>query len=122
MDPNDPGGVGDDGGDVPAKPKRGPGRPKGSKTKPKTPGEPLTRGRLREAVGKAFSPEKLEKMLKLLSPVEAARLLASIEPRVREEPPGKFVLKIYGLKEGTTCPVCGWENGDLIPRKGKDDE
>ena len=104
--PNDP--DDGDGGVVVPTERRRPGRPLGSKTRPKGGGEPLTRGRLREAVGRTFSPEKLERMLKQLSPVEAARLLASIEPKVREETPGTFQLIVSGL--APICPKCGYRS------------
>jgi hypothetical protein len=71
---------------------------------------------LRDVVARAYTPEQLEKILKRLSPAEAARLLASIEPRAREDAPqSTFRLAIVGLREGDTCPRCGWQYGDALP-------
>jgi hypothetical protein len=88
----------------------------GAKTRPKAP--PPERLRLRDAVARAYTPEQLEKILKRLSPDQAARLLSSLEPRMREDAPAStFTLKIVGLGDGNTCPSCGWMQDPEAYRK-----
>ena len=88
----------DDSKTVPAK-RRKPGRPAGSRTKPKT---GLVKGQLRDFIGANFS----ESDVKRLSPESKARLLTSLEPKEKPETPGNFTLVVAGLK-GWICEKCG---------------
>ena len=86
--------------------KRRPGRPLGSKTKKQE--LPPSRIRLRDVVARAYTPEQLEKILKRLSPDQAARLLTSLEPKMKEEVTATtFRLVIEGLNRA--CTKCGFK-------------
>jgi hypothetical protein len=71
---------------------------------------------LRDVIARAYPPHELEKILKRLKPDAAARLLAALEPRIKEEQ-GKsvYTLLIIGMgTKGDTCPRCFWKVGDEI--------
>ena len=101
---------------------RGRGRPPGAKNKPKA--STPERLRLRDAVARAYSQEQLEKILKRLSPDQAARLLAALEPRMKEEQgPSVFKLIVRGIP-GAVCPQCGFKEPEkyVDPEETEGDE
>ena len=104
--PNDP--DDGDGGVVAPVERRRPGRPVGSKTRPRVEASATRTGRLRAAIDQAISPAELERLIRKLSPAETARLMASIEPREKAETPGTFQLIVSGL--APICPKCGYRS------------
>lgn len=91
--------------------KRGRGRPAGAKNKPKPVVTETPRrkggGILRDAIEKAYSEEKLIRILQSLTPAEAARVMASVEPRRKEESEQKSVFNLIVEGLSPRCLKCG---------------
>jgi len=92
------------------------GNPRGRPPKPKSPppDSPKRYG-LRQTIDDAITPAGKQQAIKALfkrSPGEAARVMASIEPKEKPAEEGKsFFLLIHGLSDGVSCLRCGWQRG-----------